>query len=1113
MSQTSAPYASAVSQTAAGGTTCPPLSIPRPSRPRAWSGRRIAALSMASVLTMLGLLAGAVPTASAARTPGRVIAWGYNSDGQSSVPPDVANKTITAIAAGGYHSLVLTSEGHVDAWGSNADGQIDVPASLTGQRVTAVSAGVFHSLALTSEGQVAAWGLNGDGVTDVPTSLAGQTVTAIAAGAYHNMALTSDGQISAWGSNPFGGTDVPSELADQTVTAIAAGGYHSLALTSNGQIFAWGDNDDGQADIPASLASQTVTAIAAGWDHSLALTSDGQVIAWGNNGDGESDVPASLADQTVIAIAAGLSRSLALTSDGKVIAWGLNNVGQTEIPASLDDETVTAIAAGGYHNLVIASAAPMVTTSPSSTRVEVGAAVTFTAAATGTPEPTVQWQRANPGGGFVNIPGATSTTYTIDPVTAADDLDRFRAVFTNAAGTITADVATLTVNSPPTAESQTLTTAYETPLEITLTGTDPEDDAVEFTIVQAPTSGTLTGTSPNLTYTPDQRYEGPDSFAFTSSDGTYDSAVASVDITVEEQPNLAPTATSRSLTTGFGTPLDITLSGTDPNEDPLTYTVVEEPTHGTLTGTGADRTYTPYDGYEGPDSFTFTSSDGTFTSKEATVAITVSEQPNRAPTATSQTLTTAFETPLAITLTGEDPDGDTLTYTVADEPTNGTLSGTGANRTYTPNYGYEGPDSFSFTSTDGTLTSEEAAVTITVEEQPNRAPIATNQTLTTPYETPLEIALTGTDPDGDPLTYSVGQPAHGTITGTGADRTYTPAAGYEGPDSFTYTSSDGTLTSEKATVSITVAEQANRAPTAQSRALTTPYETSLDVTLSGTDPDQDPLTYAIVKAPSHGTLSGSGANQTYTPDDDYRGPDSFTFTSNDGTLTSTPATVSITVAAQSCATASAKQEFVVHADTGKVGLVRSPEVTTTRAQLLVALVSVNGPVGGTQSVAGLTGGGLTWTLVKRANATTGTTETWQAYAPSALIPTRVTATLAKPGYTASMTVAGFSGALPLVGASAQQSGTASQPKVTLTPQASQSIIWAAGRVVGARYYPAVTVGQKIVHSQAVTTPGAGYWTQRVDEQTSKGQPVTVGTKAATLKTWGYAAVEIRSNCG
>ena len=136
-----------------------------------------------------------------------------------------------------------------------------------GTKVTAIAAGGYHSLAVTSTGQVLAWGDNaygqlGDGSTthsDVPVSVklpAGSKVTAIAAGCDHSLAVTSTGQVLAWGDNAYGQlgdgstthSDLPVtvKLPGTQVTAVAAGNDHSLALTSTGQMLAWGDNDLGQ---------------------------------------------------------------------------------------------------------------------------------------------------------------------------------------------------------------------------------------------------------------------------------------------------------------------------------------------------------------------------------------------------------------------------------------------------------------------------------------------------------------------------------------------------------------------------------------------------------------------------------------------------------------------------------------------------------------------------------------------------------------------------------------------------------------------------------------------------------------------------------------------------
>jgi hypothetical protein len=95
-------------------------------------------------------------------------------------------------------------------------------------------------------------------------------------------------------------------------------------------------------------------------------------------------------------------------------------------------------------------------------------------------------------------------------------------------------------------------------------------------------------------------------------------------------------------------------------------------------------------------------------------------------------------------------------------------------------------------------------VSITVNPV-NDPPVADNQAVSTPEDTLLVVTLTASDVDNDPLTYAVGTgPAHGTLSGTAPDLTYTPAAGYNGPDSFTFHVNDGALDSNVATVSITV---------------------------------------------------------------------------------------------------------------------------------------------------------------------------------------------------------------------------------------------------------------------------------------------------------------------
>ena len=137
----------------------------------------------------------------------------------------------------------------------------------------------------------------------------------------------------------------------------------------------------------------------------------------------------------------------------------------------------------------------------------------------------------------------------------------------------------------------------------------------------------------------------------------------------------------------------------------------------------------------------------------------------------------------------------------------------------------------------------------------NQAPVANPQSVTTDEDTAKAITLTGSDPDNNPLTYSVvTQPAHGALSGTAPALTYTPAANYSGPDSFTFKVNDGTVDSAPATVSITV-NPVNDPPVADAGSANTACDTPVAMTLTGSDVDNNPLTFSVASNPSHGSLS------------------------------------------------------------------------------------------------------------------------------------------------------------------------------------------------------------------------------------------------------------------
>jgi len=146
------------------------------------------------------------------------------------------------------------------------------------------------------------------------------------------------------------------------------------------------------------------------------------------------------------------------------------------------------------------------------------------------------------------------------------------------------------------------------------------------------------------------------------------------------------------------------------------------------------------------------------------------------------------------TVEAYDPATNTWTTQASMPTARGYLAGGVVNGTL---YAVGGRDSIGTLATNEAFTPAPAAG--------NQPPVAQDQTVTTAEDTPVAIALTGTDPDGDTLTFAVASsPAHGTLSGTPPNLTYTPALNYNGPDSFTFIVNDGTVDSAPATVSITV---------------------------------------------------------------------------------------------------------------------------------------------------------------------------------------------------------------------------------------------------------------------------------------------------------------------
>jgi uncharacterized delta-60 repeat protein len=401
-----------------------------------------------------------------------VVAWGYNLQGQTTVPVE-AQSDVRAISAGGFHSVALKNDGSVIAWGYNEHNETTVPVAAQ-SGVKAISAGAFHTAALKNDGGVIAWGSDSSSQATVPPA-AQSDVTAISAGVSHTLALKSDGSVIAWGSNSSSQTTVP-VAAQSSVTAISAGDIYSMALKSDGSVIAWGSDRSGKATVPAEALSG-VTAIATGDNHALALKSDGSVIAWGDNGVGQATVPVA-ALSGVTAISAGYSLSVALKSDGSVVTWGDNGVGQATVSAAAQSG-VTAVSANGYHVLAI---------------VGMGSPVAFASQMAGTSSAAKSFTVRNSGTAAlivssVSVTGGNVADFTVDTTgmltsIPAGGQTSFSVTFAPVG--IGARAATLRIASND---------ADENPFDIALTGTG--FDATPPVISGVPANITAVATSPS----------------------------------------------------------------------------------------------------------------------------------------------------------------------------------------------------------------------------------------------------------------------------------------------------------------------------------------------------------------------------------------------------------------------------------------------------------------------------------------------------------------------------------------------------------------------------------------------------------------------------------------
>ncbi|WP_213879329.1 Ig-like domain-containing protein [Pseudomonas sp. dw_358] len=396
--------------------------------------------------------------------------------------------------------------------------------------------------------------------------------------------------------------------------------------------------------------------------------------------------------------------------------------------------------------------------------------------------------------------------------------------------------------------------------------------------------------------------------------------------------NPLPTTANASFAINEDTTLTGALLASDPDGDPLTFSTTQAPAHGSLVlNANGTFTYTPAANYNGADSFAYQVRDIDGGIATAVVSLSVAAV-NDAPTSTAIGTQAGIDGAAVSINAGShfsDVDGDTLSYTanglpngVSIDASTGLITGTLGSSASAGGAGGNGVYAITVSANDGHGGVLSQTFNLAVA---NTVPTTANATFSTHEDTPLSGNLVAQDQDGDALTFSTTQaPAHGSLVlNNDGSFTYTPAANYNGADSFTYQvrDADGAVVSAVVTLNVT---PVNDAPATQNSTLATNEDTAVSGALVASDADGDSLSFSTTQAPAHGTLVlNANGTFTYTPAANYHGADSFTYQVSDPSGAVATAVVSLTVTpvndaptATPIATQSANDSTLVSIDAG-----------------------------------------------------------------------------------------------------------------------------------------------------------------------------------------------------
>ena len=502
--------------------------------------------------------------------------------------------------------------------------------------------------------------------------------------------------------------------------------------------------------------------------------------------------------------------------------------------------------------------------------------------------------------------GPSKGTATVDakgrvsyvPALSKNGEDRFVVVVSDGNAKVEAavDVVIAAINDAPAIAAASLGGREDELAAVNLVATDPEGDAVSWSIVRGPAHGAaaIDATTGRLTFTPTKDWHGTDAITVAAKDAA---ASTSAVIPVSCTPvNDAPAVDALKLETREGEPTSARLTVRDIDGDPVTFSISAPPTKGTATVDAKGRiSFAPTPGSNGSDRFVVVVSDGNATA-EAAVEVVI-KAVNDAPVIAAASVAATEDEVTSVNLTATDPEGDGIAWSIARAPAHGaaTIDATTGQLSFTPAKDWHGTDAITVAAKDASLTTTSV---VAVSCAPvNDAPVVEALKLDTREREAAGARLTVSDVDGDALTFSIGTASEkGSASVDAKGRvSYTPALSNNGSDHFVVVVSDGNAKTEAA-VDVVIAP-VNEAPVISAATLSGNEDEVASVAVVAVDPEADALSWSIARTPAHGaaTIDATTGQLSFTPAKDWHGTDAITVAAKDASLTTT------SVVAVSCA--------------------------------------------------------------------------------------------------------------------------------------------------------------------------------------------------------------------